>query len=44
MICVGKGDFYEIVALPEQTFEEAKAARLAELNAAFASASEMPIA
>ena len=39
MIC-DKGDFYEIVALPEQTFEEAKAARLAELNAAFASASE----
>ncbi|WAW06074.1 DUF4376 domain-containing protein [Oxalobacter formigenes] len=39
MIC-DKGDFYEVVALPEQTLEEAKAARLAKLNTAFASASE----
>ena len=27
-----KGDYYEIVALPEQTLEEAKAAKLAEIN------------
>lgn len=35
-----KGDCYEVVALPEQTLEEVKAAKLAELNAAFTTASE----
>ena len=35
-----KDDYYEIVALPEQTLEEAKATRLAELNTAFITASE----
>ena len=29
-----KGDWYEVVALPEQTFTEAKAAKLAEINSA----------
>lgn len=35
-----KGEYYEVVALPEQTLEEAKAAKLAELDTAFTSASE----
>ena len=35
-----RGNCYEVVALPEQTLEEAKAAKLAELNAAFTTASE----
>lgn len=39
MIC-DMGDWYEIVALPEQTLEEAKSAKLAKLNAAFIAASE----
>lgn len=30
-----KGDWYEVVALPEQTLEEAKAAKLTELATAF---------
>lgn len=34
------GDWYEVVALPEQTLEEVRAAKLAELNAAFTAASE----
>ena len=29
-----KGDWYEVVALPEQTLEEAKTAKLAEINGA----------
>lgn len=29
-----KGDWYEVVALPEQTLEEAKSAKLAEINGA----------
>ena len=33
MIC-DKGDWYEVVALPEQTLEEVKAAKLAEINGA----------
>ena len=33
MIC-DKGDWYEVVALPEQTLEEVKAAKLAEINSA----------
>lgn len=39
MIC-DAGEYYEVVALPEQTLEEAKAVRLTELNVAFISASE----
>ncbi|WP_462370383.1 DUF4376 domain-containing protein [Oxalobacter formigenes] len=35
-----KDDCYEVVALPEQTLEEAKSEKLAELNAAFTSTSE----
>ena len=35
-----KGDFYEVVALPEQTLEEVRATKLAELNGAFITASE----
>lgn len=34
------GNFYEVVALPEQTLEEAKVAKLTELAAAFDSASQ----
>lgn len=30
-----KGDWYEVVALPEQTLEEAKSAKLAEINGAY---------
>ena len=29
-----KGEWYEVVALPEQTLEEARAAKLAEINGA----------
>ena len=29
-----KGDWYEVVALPEQTLEEARAAKLSEINSA----------
>lgn len=39
MIC-DKGEYYEVVALPEQTLEEAKVAKLTELAAAFDSASQ----
>ena len=35
-----KGDCYEVVALPEQTLEEVRATKLAELNGAFTTASE----
>ena len=35
-----KGEYYEVVALPEQTLEEAKVAKLTELAAAFDSASQ----
>ena len=35
-----KGEYYEVVALPEKTLEEARAAKLTELNAAFTAASE----
>ena len=35
-----KGNWYEVVALPEQTFEEAKVAKLTELAAAFDGASK----
>ena len=35
-----KGDWYEVVALPETTLEEVKAAKLAELAGAFSIASE----
>ena len=35
-----KGDYYEVIALPERTLEEANAVKRAELNAAFVYASE----
>ena len=35
-----KDEYYEVIVLPEQTLEEAKAARLIELNAAFTTAPE----
>lgn len=35
-----KGDWYEVVALPEQTLEEVRAAKRAELAAAFEKASK----
>lgn len=35
-----KGDFYEVVALPEQTLEEVRAAKLAELVTVFEKASK----
>ena len=39
MIC-DAGEWYEVVALPEQTLEEVKAAKRVELNAAFESAAK----
>ncbi len=35
-----KGEHYEVVALPETTLEEARQAKLTELNAAFSEASD----